>query len=331
MVLEVKPAQVNSFRPLEIWTTYPRSLLLERGLRYNLTWSKIWHPQKSAIVSSKSTWTPFDEVQCGMKVYTDIQRRCGRPSSALVIMPGEELPLVNCTRQANVTAVLTSCRRHDLLEETLRTFFEMNTAPLDQLIVVEDGPDIPKCFRDMFSGQPIDWISTGRRVGQIAAIDYAYSRIRTPYVFHIEDDWHFYRSGFIESSMPVLNSNPKCIQVYIRALDDLMGHPIQPGVYQTPCGIEWRQMAYDYFGEGDWHGFSLNPGLRRMSDYLAIAGYGVHTKFDKAIPWLAESALGKLYRQRDFFAAVLSGNEGSGYVRHTGDGRHVGPDSDVKS
>jgi hypothetical protein len=224
-----------------------------------------------------------------------------------------------------VTAVLTSCRRYDLLEETLKSFFATNPAPLERLIVVEDGPDIPWDVRGPFLGYPIDWISTGQRVGQIAAIDYAYSRVTTPYVFHMEDDWLFYRSGFIEKSLHVLQANPKCIQVQIRALNDLMGHPIEEHPY-TSHGVEWRRMALDYFGEeGDWHGFCFNPGLRRLSDYISVGGYGIHTTFDLKIPWLAESALSKLYRRRDFFAAVLSDDNGSGYVRHTGDDRHVGP------
>jgi hypothetical protein len=226
-----------------------------------------------------------------------------------------------------ITAVLTSCRRYDLLEKTLKSFFTMNSAPLANFIVVEDGPDIPKDVRDLFIGHPIDWISTGQRVGQIAAIDYAYSRVKTPYVFHMEDDWFFYRSGFLEKSRLVLEANPKCIQVQLRALDELI-HPLEEHTYANH-GVAWRRLVLDFFGEGDWHGFSFNPGLRRLSDYVSVGGYGLHTKFDLEIPWLAESALSKLYRKRDFFAAVLSDDNGSGYVRHTGDGRHVGQLGDV--
>jgi hypothetical protein len=124
-----------------------------------------------------------------------------------------------------ITAVLTSCRRYDLLEETLNSFFTMNSTPLEKLIVVEDGPGIPQEVRDKFNGWPIEWISTGRRVGQIAAIDYAYSRVKTPYIFHMEDDWLFYRSGFLVKSLIVLETNPKCLQVWIRALDDTINQP----------------------------------------------------------------------------------------------------------
>jgi hypothetical protein len=154
-------------------------------------------------------------------------------------------------------------------------------------------------------------------VGQITAIDYAYSRIKTPYIFHLEDDWFFYRSGYMEKSLTVLESNPKCLQVWIRALNDTQRHPVEEHVYNT-YGVEWRRLAFNYFHEGEWHGFSFNPGLRRLCDYVSIGGYGIHTRFDPANPGLAESTISRLYRRRDFYAAILSDGNGSGYTRHSG-------------
>jgi hypothetical protein len=228
-----------------------------------------------------------------------------------------------------ITGVLTSCNRYDLLERTLASFFDMNTAPIEKIIVVEDGPDIPDTVQAKFSDRPVEWISTGRRVGQIAAIDYAYSRVATPYIFHLEDDWQFYRPGFIEKSLVILETNPKCLQVWLRALNDTQRHPVLPHLYVNH-GVEWRRMAFDYVLMGEWHGFSFNPGLRRLADYVSVEGYGRHARFDPAKPGAAESALNKLYRRRDFFAAILCDGEGSGYVRHIGRGRHVGPLGDAK-
>jgi hypothetical protein len=106
--------------------------------------------------------------------------------------------------------------------------------------------------------------------------------------------------------------------------DLAVGHPIEQHIYRSH-GVEWRRLALDHFSlEGDWHGFSFNPGLRRLSDYVSIGGYGAHASFGWDVPWLAESAIGKTFRRRDFFAAVLCDDDGSGYVRHIGDDRHVG-------
>lgn len=220
-----------------------------------------------------------------------------------------------------VTGVLTSCGRHDLLVETLRSFYRFNTLPLEKLIVVEDGESIPASVRDHFRDRPIEWIETGDRVGQIAAIDYAYSRVSTPYIFHLEDDWEFMREGFIEKSLAILRAEPKCLQVWIRALDDTMGHPLLPYPLETD-GVPWRRLAYGYMEV--WHGFSFNPGLRRTRDYVSIQGYGCHGRFDLSAPLKTEEAIGALYRERDFFSAILSDAEGKGYVRHSGGERHIG-------
>lgn len=223
-----------------------------------------------------------------------------------------------------ITAVMTSCQRYDLMERTLASFHEMNTSAVAKVVIVEDGPEITGDIRDKFQHKSIEWVSTGRRVGQIAAIDYAYSRVSTPYIFHMEDDWHFYRQGFMEKSLMVMERNPKCLQVWLRALNDTQGHPVLPHTYVDE-GVEWRRMAFDYQHVGDWHGFSFNPGLRRLCDYVSAGGYGAHTRFDPEKPGVAESALNKLYRRRDFFAAILSDEDGKGYIRHIGKGRHVGP------
>lgn len=234
-----------------------------------------------------------------------------------------------------ITGVLTSCGRYTLLQQTIESFFRFNTGPMDKLIVMEDGPEIPDEVRNRMSEYPVEWRSTGKRVGQIAAIDYAYSRVRTPYVFHMEDDWEFYRSGFMEKSLIVLESNPKCIQVWIRALADTNKHPILPHVYEN-MGVRWQRLSFDYHIVGArwkrlffknhkhlWHGFSFNPGLRRLSDYVAVDGYGTHTMYDPANPNAAESTLNRLYRSRDYYSAILA-DDSVGYIRHIGGDHHIG-------
>lgn len=226
-----------------------------------------------------------------------------------------------------ITGVLTSCGRHDLLQRTLDTFFSTNSWPLERLLVVEDGGEVGAPLRHRYADQPIEWLSTGRRVGQIAAIDYGYSRVTTPFIFHMEDDWEYIRPGFIERSLLVLDGNPKCLQVWIRGLDDTQGHPVEEADYLTR-GVRWRRLSFDYNFRGVWHGFSLNPGLRRFADYAAIGGFSANARVPPDAPHgAAESALGLIYRRREYFAAILVDPDDAGYVRHTGRGRTVRFDS----
>ena len=224
-----------------------------------------------------------------------------------------------------ITAVLTSCNRHDLLVETLESFFRTNTLPLERFIVLEDGPDVPSHVRGLFADHDIEWISTGKRVGQIAAIDYAYSRVTTPYIFHLEDDWLFYRPGYMERSLVVLESDAEVLQVWLRPVRYVQDHPIEPEQY-VERGVEWRRMAHDHeLSSGYWHGFSFNPGLRRLHDYVTIAGYGIHTKGASDTGVEAENLIGEIYRRRGFHAAILTDADGAGYARHMGQGRRVQP------
>jgi hypothetical protein len=139
--------------------------------------------------------------------------------------------------------------------------------------------------------------------------------VRTPYIFHCEDDWEFYRPGFIEASLEILEAWPAICQVWLRAHDDTMGHPwirlpqypfalMQPG---------WINGRYCYSG------FSFNPGLRRMADYRRLGPYGRHCVSLPGKDWHGEEIVGEVYRQAGFHAAILP----QGYVRHIGWGRTV--------
>jgi hypothetical protein len=222
---------------------------------------------------------------------------------------------------APITAVLTSCGRQDLLECTLETFFSFNTMPLERMIVIEDGPaGANAALMRKFRHLPIEWWGTEWWVGQINAIDSAYASIDTDYIFHLEDDWEFYASGFIEKSLRVLEADPHCLQVWLRALDDTNGHPVAPET-ELVGGIPCRRMEKGYLGT--WHGFSFNPGLRRHADYLRIGSFGHHAGHDKRHPGISEGAISRIYDELGFHAYILADGDGQGYVRHIGWGRMV--------
>jgi len=49
----------------------------------------------------------------------------------------------------DVTAVITSCGRFDLLEETLDSFFEFNTYPIKKIIITEDSTEGKKLEKNV--------------------------------------------------------------------------------------------------------------------------------------------------------------------------------------
>ena len=229
-------------------------------------------------------------------------------------------------RTPDITVVVTSCDRYDLLSRTLESFLDKNTdRGIARILVVEDGESDPTSVCQRFGAEAI---RIGKRIGQIAAIDFGYSHVETPFIFHLEDDWEFYRSGFVERSRAILEVDPSTILVSLRAWNNTSGHPLSYQSEDRTFGV----LATDF--NGIWHGFTFSPGLRRLSDYkrlgsfsrLPLATPAVHRNPSLGLQYEIEA--GGFYYRLGYRAVIL---DESGYVRHIGDGRHVSHPFDVQS
>lgn len=208
---------------------------------------------------------------------------------------------------SSVSVVVTSCRRIDLLRETLKSFLLHNEYPISEIVIIEDSDDSSVYdISDIFPGMPFRIILNGKNKGQILSIDYAYATIKSEYIFHIEDDWSFSQHGVIARSIDILSNFPKILMVsarddadmprYIRSLPDTrIGDAVFKRVYPE---IHYL-----------WHTFTFNPGLKRLEDYNALdmgyAGIG------------GEGAISQYYKLKGRDMAWLL----DGGVRHLGDGR----------
>lgn len=210
-----------------------------------------------------------------------------------------------------VTCILTSCGRQDLLEVTIDSFLLHNTYPIKKFLVYEDsGAD--GINDELKIKYPfIEWIEPNQRTGQIVALDTLWQRVETKYAFTMEDDWETFRPGFIEASMEILEANPKIMQVWLREKEDTNQHPV---IYTAGQGF--GVMASN---NGLWAGTCFNPSLKRKSDYDLVKSYGKHTQFSFKTPWKSEAAISQLYHRLGFKAAILL----QGYIKHIGYGRHV--------
>jgi GT2 family glycosyltransferase len=175
--------------------------------------------------------------------------------------------------ESGITFVITSCGRFDLLEICLASFLKYNTAPIAKYLLVEDSGD--KRVHEVVAkfDIPMEVIANDSPLGQIAAIDRAYQTITTPYIFHCEDDWRFFRTGFIEESLPLLKQDPSMTTVLCRRpgqnpqFDAIIeGSPLHSmGRVRYKKAKLWL-VPY-------WLGYSFNPGLRRLSDYRRLGSF----------------------------------------------------------
>jgi len=215
-----------------------------------------------------------------------------------------------------ITVVLTSCGRLELLKRTIDSFHKFNTYPIKEFIIVDDSGN-HEVHEELKRSYPIETlILNDKNIGQIASIDKGYEQVKTPYLFHVEDDWEFYRQGFIEKSLAILESDPKILQVWLREHYDTNTHPIDPEIYTLPSGLQYKLMQINALQA--WHGFTWNPGLRRLSDYKLVAPFSAIME-DGDFNALTECHIGQKYFELGFRAAILM----DGYVKHIGYGQQV--------
>jgi len=228
---------------------------------------------------------------------------------------------MNLSTKSDVTLVLTSCGRLDLLEQTLDSFLEFNTYPIREYLITEDSADpvifkqCRKLNRDKYNNK-LKFIFNKVKLGQSKSIDLAYSRVKTPYIFHCEDDWQFYKAGFIEDSIGVLATQPKAIQAWIRAKNDGIYNTIQEQVYLIPGGYRVRIVNPCNFRATaetrvvNYIGFSWNPGVKRLLDWKLLPdGYTGQGQ---------EHLIDAFYRDLGYIVVSLSTNDQEGYVKHIG-------------
>jgi hypothetical protein len=217
---------------------------------------------------------------------------------------------------SEITLVVTSCGRFDLLTRTLQSFNACNTAPIREVFITEDSGDeaVRVCLPEHWRAYTTCFINRPQ-LGQLASIDLAYTQVKTHWIFHCEDDWAFYRPGFVEESMTLLEADPRALQVWLRsAAHDLAVHSpyISLGERQLVAGIPCYTLLS---GKADWQGFSFNPGLRRLADYRQHAPY---RQFD------GEKALSRIYASEARHALILENDA----VLHTGFENHVTQSTD---
>ena len=174
-----------------------------------------------------------------------------------------------------VSFVLTSCGRPKLLNKTLKSFFKYNNYEIKRFFLVEDS--VNQVVYDEVKkkwGKKIEIFCNQKKKGQIRSIVDTYKKVRTPFVFHCEDDWIYTRKDFIQDSLEILDSDKNIIQVWLESkksasrLDIFDYGPIQ---YTKSKKIAYRRVSCRDGWE--WGYFSFRPGIKRMSDYFMIDGY----------------------------------------------------------
>jgi hypothetical protein len=205
------------------------------------------------------------------------------------------------------TIVVTSCGRFDLLRETLASLFKHLERPAKRVLVIEDSGDesVRAALADL--GPPIEVIVNNPQLGQMKALDKVYALVDTPYAFHCEVDWEFFRDGFLAESFALLKARPDVSMVALRPRSEL-----NPLVREMPVERlgELEYFTLDPSLHPEYFSYSFNPGLRRVADIRALGSLAAIGH---------EPDVSYAFKQRGMRMANLQHPA----VRHIGDGRHV--------
>lgn len=220
----------------------------------------------------------------------------------------------------DTTIVLTSCNRPDLLKETLDSFFDKNSYDgIGDINIIDDSLHIGcnDFVKDRYDYKIKLWYNKVK-LGQVRSIDLVYQSVKTPYIFHMEEDWKFLRSEFIEKSKTLLEYDEKIITVWLRSPNDkTLKHPYSSNTFHYN-DIEYRKCE----SSGIWKGFTFNPSLKRLKDYKLIQPYHQLPRItapEQSGGNPLECDISVAYGQLGYYAVTLLDQ----YIEHIGWGRHL--------
>lgn len=216
-----------------------------------------------------------------------------------------------------VTLFITSCGRPQLLKKTLDSFVKYNTYPITEVILCEDsGINGIVDFVKNILPYPITFCYNEMRMGQMKTIEKYTQLIKTPYVFHLEDDYEFFDSGFIEMSFKILDSDTRISQVLLEDEQHTyskidIGNPLCYKVMTNKLGeINANN------GDGPLTVFSWRPSLKRIEIQKLRMPYQ---------PWDDEYTIQLKVNKLSYYSVVTKNIKDGcpGFCRHIGKNYHV--------
>ena len=183
-----------------------------------------------------------------------------------------------------ITVTMTSCKRYDLFRKTVISFLNCceDSHLIDEWIVVDDNSNNLDRELAMTEFPFINFVWKGPdRKGHPVSMNIIKNSVKTPFMFHIEDDWIFYRrEKYLSICLDILDSDlyygqcllnrsygerPQCVDI------------LCPGEMKFSSGFN-RYYEHVFYGPDDkglssvigkknctyWPHYSLRVGMTRM-------------------------------------------------------------------
>jgi Glycosyl transferase family 2 len=207
----------------------------------------------------------------------------------------------------DITLCITMGRRPELLRKTLES---LNLwCKFENVIAINDFRDeaTNKVFKEIFPNGEL--ISLSEQLGHHRAVDYMYGKVKTPYIFHCEDDWTFDAPFDFDAMKDLLEKNPSISQVCFRKISDFSPDDVDASKI---IEIENERLSYSRLDRlhKQWHGYTFNPHLVSRRLWSELGGFGVFKK---------ERHISRVVRRQGRFVAYLK----PGNCAHLGEAQSV--------
>jgi GR25 family glycosyltransferase involved in LPS biosynthesis len=183
-----------------------------------------------------------------------------------------------------ITVTMTSCKRYDLFKKTVTSFLNCceDSHLIDEWIVVDDNSDILDRSLALAEFPFINFVWKGPEdKGHPRSMNIIKNSVKTPFIFHIEDDWIFYRrEKYLSICLDILESDPSYGQCLLNR-----SYGERPQCVDILCPGEMkfsssfnRYYEHIFYGPDDkriqsvigkknctyWPHYSLRVGMTRM-------------------------------------------------------------------
>lgn len=176
---------------------------------------------------------------------------------------------------SDITLCLTIGNRPSELEQSLPSL--LRHYAFEHIIAINDFGDAAssEVFKRICPHATL--LHLDRQLGHHRAVDYMYAQVKTPYIFHTEDDWLFEQAPQLASARELLDTNPNISSVCFRSLSDFAAEQRLPELAQIQQAGENSYFRLDAL-HPEWHGYTFNPNLVRTATWKNINGFAQFKK-----------------------------------------------------
>lgn len=193
----------------------------------------------------------------------------------------------------SITITMTCCKRIDLFIPTVNSFLacckDLGEHVYEWIAVDDNSSDADrKKMQELYPF--IRFIfKTPEQKGHAKSMNILLDIIKTPHIFHLEDDWRFFiQDTYLEKCLQVLDDNVKLGQCLLNKnySEDIATFGAYGGGYRryTPQGLRYyihehltvdslKNYKFDKPNSTYWPHYSLRPGITKKSALDAVGKY----------------------------------------------------------